>query len=286
MKTKMDIPTAAQKHVDHWDMIGVYKPYGGTDELGRPIPEHGWVDGGDSCHFTGIYHYCYALSTILKTTEYYYGNMVGRLAAAEGNLRSQSFFGGYKRHPDKAFWYSDDNRMSRDQATPMLAALAMSNSRKSLWRQLWHYAKRGFLFSTNTRRNGTTAKNHGVEYAPGKVYNYSWKIPDPMLFDIWGIFIRGLELKALYPLLLLADLQTYLNARLLLKNKQDTDVANFFIKHSLSRKKLPTFIGGWTDRLLPSLNLHARIAVRYGAPGMPVFLGNILGKAMKEFTKN
>lgn len=285
MRTANDLPENIRKHFDMYDLIGVYKPPGTVTDNGSTSEAQGWVDGGDSCHFTGIYYYCFWLNPEFRFRPEYYGNIIGRLAAAEGNLRSKSAFGGYKRHPDSRYWYSDDNRMSRDQATPLLASLAISNSKKSLARQLLHHAKRLFLFSTNTRRNGTTADNHGMEYAPGRVYDYSWKVPDLMIFDIWSIFIRGLNLKLLYPLLLVADLQTYINARILLRNPTDTDVANFFIKHSLSRKLLPTFIGAWTDSLLKRLNLEARIAVRYSAPGMPVFLGRILQDTITKFRR-
>ena len=284
MKTLKDLPVEAQRHFDHYDLIGMYKPPGSIDELGEVLSK-AWVDGGDSCHFTGIYHYAYLLSSDARQSEYYYGNMLGRLSAYEANLRSPTLTGGWKRHPDTKYWYSDDNRMSRDQATPMLCSLALSKSTKSLRRALLHFAVRGFLFATNTRRNGTTKLNHGTTYGElnNKKRNYNWKMPDPMLFDIWAIFIRGLNLKLLYPILLIADLQTYLNARLLLRRPEDTDVANFFLKHSLSRQKLPTFIGRLTDNLLQKLYLSSRVEKRYSAAGMPTFVGKLLQLAIKQF---
>lgn len=312
MRTLAQVPEKARKHFDLYDMIGVYHQPGTKDELGKTIGATGWVDGGDSSHFVGIYHYCYALDAEVRRSPEYYGNMIGRLYAAAGNLKCGGLFGGFKRHPDAKYWYADCNRMSRDQATPLLAAMALSGARQPMAAEFKRFLLRGLLFSTNTRRNGTTKANHGQVFktdvqplsrkdqfilkhrvpvlnVQDGYRNYNWKIPDPMLFDIWAIYIRAFNWKLLYPVLLLADLQTYLNARLLLRNmgtaKVDTDVANFFIKYSLSRRKLPTFIGRWTDKLLPRLGLSARISLRYSAPGMPLFLGNLLAQAMENFVK-
>lgn len=284
MKTKRELPQSIQQHFDDWDMIGVYHTPPAQDEEGRKYEARGWVDGGDSCHFIGLYYYCLRRApSVLFYRPGYYGNLPGRLIASEAMLKSRTYWGGYKRHPDTRHWYGGDNRMSRDQWTPMLGSLALWELRPQLRAQLWDYAKRGLIFTTNTRKNGSSANNDGVEYAPGKFRDYSWKVPDLALFDIWALFIRGLNLWYLYPILLIADFQNFINALILLANPQDTDCANFWIKHSLSRSKYTTPFAWLTQKLIyPRLKLWDRIKLRYNRRGEPTFLGHILAYSMHK----
>lgn len=295
----MGLPESARKHFDAWDMIGMYVPKGKLDS-NKDLLKADWVDGGDSCHFVGIFHYLYRAYPELKSRQEFAGNMGIRLAQAYHLLSVKSKYGGFKRHPDTRYWYGANNVMSRDQLTPMLCALAVSQNKVYLRWQLLSHVRRALLFTTNTRKNGSSATNHGQKFksaakplrwyhklvlkykiplipVPDGYRNYNWKLPDITLFDIWGIYIRGLQFKVLYPLLYAADIQTLINGILLLKRPDDMDVANFFLKHSLSRKLMPTIISAITQRyILPKLNLSARVAFNYYRPGMPQFLGNTI----------
>jgi len=292
-----------RKHFDYWDMIGMYVGPGLFDDNGQRLT-YPWVDGGDSCHFMGLYYYAYFAYPAVRLNPHYSGNMQLRLTQSHNLLESKSFFGGLKRHPDARYWYGGNGVGSRDQATPFLAALAISGQRKGLLKELWGHLKRGLLFTTNVRKNGSSPQNHGSQFNPDAkplqpwekfalkykipmvpirdgYRNYNWKLPDLTLFDYWSLYIRGFNAWYLYPILLLGDAQLLINALLIKKNKEDTDVANFFIKHSLSSKILPTPFSAITQKyLLPKLNLEGRFHKNYYRPGelrlMPTFLCEIL----------
>lgn len=280
IRTRKDVPENISRHFDDWDMIGMFFS-AKIDEEGRL--QRNWVDGGDSCHFIGLYYYCLAYDpTVLFLNGAYYGDPIQRLQAAESMLRSRTRAGGYKRHPDIKHWYGQDNRMSRDQWTPLLGALAIWGLKSALKQNIKDIFKRGLLFTTNTRKNGSTATNHGKEFAPGKFRDYSWKLPDIALFDIWSIIIRGMGWKLGYPILVIGDFMLLINALLLL-NRKDDDVANFWVKHSLSVKIMPTPISLFTQKFLyPRLKLAERIKPRYFSPNFPLFLGKIIMHAMNS----
>jgi len=196
------------------------------DKFGMIVTKEG--DGGDSCA-----HGCAIAYGALRTgtKEKVFIN-VDALHKAPGR---------FVRHPDPDKWYSDLDRMSRDQLSPLLALLGLigtKDSRKVLWQIFKAHAKRLFLFSWNTRRNDPTPENHGKARYPDDpgvkqltrkdkfiikyripfleitsgYHNYNWKLPDITFMETWATYIRGFRLYPLYPLLLLFDLENFLGS--------------------------------------------------------------------------
>jgi len=188
-------------------------------------------DGGDSLQRFGTY---YAVSKWLGHFSDWRGWKLHK-----GYARDIKQFmcgdGKYKRHPSRINWYGDCDRMSRDQATPLVISLIVFGYKKMLREFLWAHIKR-IGFFTNTRNNGATAKNHKTLYKikddGGKIYwNYNWKVPDFSGPEFWGLYIRGLGLWWLYPVLLLSDLETLAGS--IKRDRQalgeDDDVLNHMI---------------------------------------------------------
>ena len=184
--------------------------------------------------------------------------------------------GKYKRHPDKRHWYGDCDRMSRDQATPLVVSLGVFGNKKLLWEFLWAHIKRlGFM--TNTRNNGATKLNHGTLYkveADGtRIYwNYNWKLPDFTGPEFWGLYIRGFNAWFLYPLLLLADLETLTGA---IKRRYeglgvDDDVLNHMIISEYSFRKFPTPISWLTKKVNDNDELLKKLEVYCLRVGLPL----------------
>lgn len=194
--------------------------------------------------------------------------------------------GYHRRHPDTNSWYGENNRGSRDQLIGGLILLSISGFKNVLWKVfLNHLLERVLLFSTNTRRNGTTKANHGRKHYMSarklkwwerlvlkykipiipvvKGYrNYNWKLPDLTLIKIWSIYIRSLPYKLgylFYPLLLLNDLVLLIGTRW---PSNGNDVLNHVQLCVFSRLYYPTFISKYNFMLGTSWN---RMCIRMKA---------------------
>src|SRR5690606_36918964 len=119
--------------------------------------------------------------------------------------------GNYCRHPDPSKWYSKSDVMSRDQATPNVIAMGLTNNRKLLLDFFKGHLKRGLLFMTNTRHNEPS--------------NTKAKLPDVTGPEFWGYYIRGFKLWFLWPILLIFDLETLITSLTKLFKKNDLDDA-------------------------------------------------------------
>ena len=131
----------------------------GVDELGRPIGPDGWVDGGDTCQRIGMYHLGWILAKAwnIDLPDYPHATK----ADLEKCLDLLECSNGFKRHSDPDFWYSETDRMSRDQSIPVMAVMGADNMKGRLFKFFLRHLIRGLLFTTNTRRNGCTSSNHG-----------------------------------------------------------------------------------------------------------------------------
>lgn len=193
-------------------------------------------DGGDTIQREGMF--LFAMAIHLKAgriTPQDYIAMVDRYRSIISKLNDNGW--SLRRHPDPTKWYHDTNRMSRDQWVPNIVSLGIVN-RGLLWKMAFEHLLRFGLFTTNTRENGAIQDNNPpmslwqrIKYAVG-LYNpgvptYAWKLPDITDPSIWGAIIRGLDLKILWPLLLLSDL-VLLGGALMMRYGNPSDDQNTY----------------------------------------------------------
>jgi len=192
---------SVDEYVDDYFAITQGKSFGG--------------DEGDSCHKT--LHNC-----ILKVL------LFGSLDSTSSQ-RIYQFVpdGNLIRHPRRDKWVSDWDRGSGDQHHPLflLWCLGYGGAVQSKM-LLRHCGRLGFF--TNTRRNGTTKKNHGRKYGERNGqplrYNYNWKVPDWTKLYAIPVLFRSMGWPFI-PIYWTFDLFIFLNT--VYRNfKQDNDVAN------------------------------------------------------------
>lgn len=214
-------------------MIGDYYEPGQVCPLdGRVIKHPGWVDGGDSAHRVGSYLVYQGVTR----------GSTGNEEAIFRDLECPGCKGRFRRHPDSDYWYSDCDRMSRDQTIPLLSAMAI-HSPYYLNRHFKDHLSRCLLFTTNTRRNGATKANHGMVkggHKTGDTYDYSWKMPDITFMDVWAIYIRGFRSWVLWPLLVIFDLQLLANSILIKMNPDKVDIMQHTCQILLAKHSMPT----------------------------------------------
>lgn len=199
-------------------------------------------DGGDSCQRMGFYHaglVMRAKKEPMIIHKYPYSRKE-HYEYALIQLQHSSKKGIYCRHPDPEKWYSDFDRLSRDQATPMVIAMGLYGMKKRLfWFLLKHILRLGFF--TNTKRNGIYKnEDEHTRKAPGWLkWDYSWKLPDIAGPEFWGFYIRGFRLFPLYPLLFVCDLGTLIGS-LIRRFNDDVDVLNHVCASVYAQHIMPT----------------------------------------------
>lgn len=205
-------------------------------------------DGGDSCQRMGMYYVGLKLLGIEK-------DFLGRkpslgLIHAISTLRCG--LGNFKRHPDKNKWYSDPDRMSRDQVTPIICALGLYGFKWILWDFLIaHILRLGF--TTNTRRNHTYKPSDPRYTGPHHKYSHKWKLPDFTGPEFWSSIFRGLDWWFMYPLFFLGDLENLVNTLIIVfhraKDRTEADDLNHIISTKFSLEKYPTPIIKWSWKI-------------------------------------
>lgn len=256
--------------------------YDGIDEIDKRFnKENPWLDGGD----TANRHCAYLLSrinlykTMLKATSY---SLLFKWSVSSlEHLECPESKGDYRRHPDKLYWYSERNRMSRDQSIPVLVLIATLELKEKLKDYFKSHLKRMLLFTTNTKRNGATLLNHGEFKKYDKKGNrvlrdYTSKLPDFTGPSIWSIYIRAFECKYLFWLLPILDLELLLNA--VLKNtlnKKDNDVINHIILSIYAAEHNPSFVITYMNNKINKADmLHNKLKNFYHGETMPYFLAD------------
>lgn len=287
-------------------LIGKNHPKGTKDELGREIRDNkGWVDGGDTCQRMGMYHagleaykMIYGQAKFDKFVKEHgflnYSDSAWKLSLLRLECKDQP--GVYKRHDDTDFWYSDCDRMSRDQSFPLVAAMGFKRATSALWRFFKAHLGRGMLLTTNSRRNGSTALNHGQKFnrnaeplsewekkvldekipmAPVKkgYRNYNWKLPDITGPSFWVLYIRGFRIWLLYPLLCILDLEFLINSLIIKYNKDDNDTINHSVECIHTSLIMPTPITWFTNKYINSAkDLNRRSNIYFNRSGEPYFI--------------
>lgn len=278
----------------YFDKLGLIcsRHTSGVDEIGRPITaDKPWLDGGDSAN---------------RTLAYYIGEKLnGRniqpsvVRQALNYLQCPDSKGNYRRHPDPLFWYSEDDRMSRDQSIPVVVAMGLFGLNDMLKDFYNAHKKRGLLFTTNTRRNGHTKENHGIKYysnardlrwyeklalkyriplipTPKGYRNYSWKLPDLTLFEFHALYIRGFRKTGLLAkaYLHLADLFLVFSA-LFRSHSEDEDVINHSIQSAYAAKIMPTVFSRLANDINQADDLSNKMKRFYDHPRLPSFLSTV-----------
>ncbi len=167
-------------------------------------------------------------------------------------------------HPDK--WYSDWDRTSRDQLTPITILLGFYKTNGvSLELNFRDHLKRGLLFTYNTRRNHVykTQEDHVRLSTPDVPWDYSWKLPDFTGPEFWALYIRGFNCISLYPILFLCDLHTLLGSIAIRFNKQD-DVINHALILEYAKVQLDTPVMKLARWITPRKLIQARLDQFFG----------------------
>jgi hypothetical protein len=179
----------------------------------------------------------------------------------------------YRRHPDSSKWYSRVNTTSRDQYRPLLTMLATFKMRESLKSVVFkNFAKRGFIFSHNTKRNHVypTLEEHRLKSTFDVPWDYSSKIPDLLGMTVYATILRAwskdslLARSALY----LLDIEFFVNSVLLYFN-DEIDVQNHVLALELFDKVTPTFWSKLGKKISLKAKIYERFEKFFSQPGEP-----------------
>lgn len=161
--------------------------------------------------------------------------------------------GTFIRHPDITKWYSEPNRLSRDQIRSYLTACTMKGERDGPRRFSRNHRQRFYLFMPNTKRNGATKENHGqvYKYRNGRPIkrNYNWKPGDFTGPEFWAILIRSTWNRNLIWALPILDLSTLATAMFHKLSPPSNDIRNRLQIIISANERHPT----WASRLAKSL---------------------------------
>jgi hypothetical protein len=209
------------------------------------------LDGGDTCANEFSRLYCLHHERPQQITAEQLVDIETKLAMLCNRLAER-----YLRHPDPAKWYSDTDRLSRDQLTPLLHFLALnvnSPAAKQHWNRLVKiHARRLFCFAWNTVRNFQykTLEDHLAKSTPDVTWNPKWKLPDFCGPSIWTVYIRGalnrlprgsahLIFLLILPLLTLLDLESAVSS-IQRRFDGETDQRNTAISTHFAARFWPT----------------------------------------------
>lgn len=212
-----------------------------------------YIEGGDSASWTGLYTY-----------------LTGDRDTGFPTLEVAP--GAYARHPVPhpisnrfGYYYAGtwDGVISRDQLTGIILGHMKLENRAKTWDMIKHHARRGFLFSYNSRKNGLLP-----EEAP-------WKLPDFTGPDIWALYLRsfGAWSWIAFPVLCVLDLQMLINAvNIRYVKKEKEHVLNFLGKFFASREYVPTPVSWVTKLLVSKTQMHSALKLYWDGwrqnPGM------------------
>ncbi|PCI45808.1 MAG: hypothetical protein COB41_00630 [Proteobacteria bacterium] len=214
------------------------------------LDKHYYPDGGDSGHREGLYWSLLAMMSPGKRLKYERAeNSFYQKEYNEVMKKIHPSNGVILRHSNPKYDASDWDRMSRDQLQPHIIAAGYWSPEKELKRLFKGHLKRGLLFANNTRRNGSTKKNHGKLVA-GEVRDYGWKMPDLTGPDIWGNFIRAFDYKILWPLLFITDIEMFLGS-IIWRYKKDNITLNHTLSLLQAMDTMPTIWTWLSKKIMP-----------------------------------
>lgn len=201
------------RYMDKWGLIGTDWPSG--------------IDGGDSSH--KMSHLAIAL---------YLNKMDADAVTSLAVIHKH----GLVRHPDPDKWYSNPLTFSRDQFSPRVMAasfLGLVTAGKQYFKA---HLKHLLLFAWNIWPSWN-------EPGPFAKYGTNYKLPDITLFENWGFYIRLFRFWPLYPLLLISDLETVINA-IIKRFDSDIDINNTLAAATHATLIMPTGLGRLAVRIM------------------------------------
>lgn len=190
-------------------------------------------DGGDSCQRMGMYAFGYYLNICFNYDFDYRnwpnGSFVAYHKALE-KLECPNLPNEYRRHPDPTEWYSDSNRLSRDQLIPLIVGMSTTIAKERLGGLFKnHLHKRFLLFATNNKPNDVPSSDP------------AWKMPDITFFSVWALYIRSFHdcknkyMKFLQPLLWIFDLEILINSTIItIKGHFNTEDTSDDLNHIIT----------------------------------------------------
>jgi hypothetical protein len=231
------------------------------------MPPPGY-DGGDTAQREGSFALCIALlHDIDQCDGLELLTMADRYAIVLKMLNDPNHPGFLRRWPDPSFWAGLSDRFSRDQAIPNIIAMGEMAQYKALRAFLLNHLRRALLFATNTRENGvmpmpnTLTTLQKVQYFFGwrpSTPVYAWALPDLTAIGFWSLYIRAFRAWALYPLLLVLDLDFVVTAiiKVLIyakdpSNNDDINFINCILQAEHSMPTLWSKLAKWIYRKRP-----------------------------------
>lgn len=187
-----------------------FQPYWHQDTLSQ---SNG--DGGDSSQRVGTFYVLLKILGIELKPQY------------ELSMKAHEIVGGrYRRFPEPTYWGSDPTNFSRDQQLILNLCFASVGDKKRLKESYKAIALRlGF------HQNFLRGTDDPTKY---------WKVPDFITPAELGIFIRGLDLWVLYPVLVFLDFFFVLD--LWLRKLKPWDADNMLAQVLFyASYKMPTF---------------------------------------------
>lgn len=200
------------------------------------------TDGGDTACRTGVY---YALLGILKVPF----DDVGRVTSKglEKDISRLTVGDEFVRHPKAGSWWSNPRCFSRDQHSMLMLAAAANNRPDLLARLAKPIIKRGGFHQNDLEDT-----------------NNKWKIPDLLTPGELSVYIRGMRMKLLYPILYLTDI--LLIADNYFRTKQLWDSDNLIAARLMyEQQNWPTFLTEINCYLYAKNDHQDRIRFNYSA---------------------
>lgn len=245
------------------------------------LDKHWRPDGGDSCHRVGMYYSLLGIMKPIRRQLWYKSKAIDFKTTV---LKHHVAPGVLVRHPNLDWDASDWDRMSRDQLHPIIIACGYYD-KEELRKLTVGHAKRLFLFTNNTRKNGATKRNHG-KMDSGEVRDYGWKLPDVTLFEIWALFIRAWGLRVLWPLLWLLDLELLGGAIRWRYFRKHNIAMNHTLTQLQAMDRLPTPVSWLAEKIMPVSELIELIDEHFhDFPDDMIFFKQMFTEAHKAVKK-
>lgn len=216
-------------------------------------------DTGDGAQRTGLFYGLsrIALEGITSRPLPLYKSDMDRLEVSPGVFR---------RSDVPNFWGNNPNNLSRDQLSVLKTAMAINGDTERLARTFKAQLKRGMLHQN-------THNGEGIR-----------RIPDVPTLAEYGVFIRGMDLWYLKPVLWLTDFDLLISTLTRQQNLWDADNMLAF-QMLYANMKYPTWISKFARYIYKKTNYQYRIQYYYretdGNNGLKP-LGDLYDLVIKE----
>lgn len=168
----------------------------------------GSIDGGDTAHRTGHFHFLVEANKKIGNynLELYPYDAYSTYKRQMNELESK--WGCYCRYPKKEYnlepqhYYNEGpyhGVMSRDQTQPLVLAAGAKKDYFRVLRMMATHSLRLFIATQKTKRFLSPTEG-----------DYEWRRPDFTFFEFFALYLRAIPVLGyiLYPLVLLGDLET------------------------------------------------------------------------------